>query len=516
MPAFNLGPLYSLKDNVFFPSLTRRQPIPSQLASAKASQQSVVGLGTVKAACRMLHMVNGIGYDDTGVTLHMLGSSGPHILGTHQGTWYTEHLSYLTGMLAIADLLVLHHTMQHPNCAEFARRWQDLLATLTQERGTTPPYNAQALISAASNDDVTNAMMAATDALYYAIKAFTPAIENASDPQPRPIARGALETIIYGQPAPAIPAPPPAPTPATPTTGTVATLQRLIRRGGTALLVGPTGVGKTYAVKQAVVAEGARLVIVKGRPGLDDRQLYGGIYPTADHYQWIDGPLAKAWRAAHAGEHVVLIIDELARLDPYHLAALIGALDPVSGSEVRSMQLPLEVDDHTLYYVLSLPNGDNLVAPCRHLSIVATTNLGSDYAQLHTTFDAALLRRFSLQLDIESLSSDVQRHILVHEQHLPQDAATVLVASAEFSTTAIAANGGLLQRELNLGTLINWAAEARALVDDGTPWADALRTAADLTAIPFACPRLADGRIEVPAAQMLREHLDTLIRDHLR
>ena len=360
-------------------------------------------------------------------------------------------------------------------------------------------------------------MIATTNTLYYAINAFTPTIEAASDPQSRPIYRCAIETIIYGQPATL----PPGPTrrmPASPpsTTGTAATVQRLIRRGGTALLVGPTGVGKTYAVKQAVLAEGARLVIVKGRPGLDDRQLYGGIYPTQDHYQWIDGPLAKAWRMAHAGEQVVLTIDELARLDPYHLAALIGALDPVSGAEVRSMQLPLETDDHTLYYVLSLPNGDNLVAPCRHLSIVATTNLGSDYAQLHTTFDAALLRRFSLQLDIESLPGDVQRHILIREQRLPEDAATVLVASAEFSTTAIAANGGLLQRELNLGTLINWAAEARALVDDGTTWSDALRTAADLTAIPFACPRLADGRIEVPAAQMLREHLDTLIRDHLR
>jgi nitric oxide reductase NorQ protein len=369
------------------------------------------------------------------------------------------------------------------------------------------------LISAATSETITNAMMAATDALYYAIKALGPTILNEPDPEPRTIMPGALETVIYGQPTSGPPTPTASPLP-TVTTSTVHTIRRLIRRGGTALLVGPTGVGKTYAVKQAVLAECARLVVVKGRPGLDDRQLYGGIYPTEEHYRWIDGPLAKAWRAAHAGERVVLVIDELARLDPYHLAALIGALDPVTGTEVQSMHISIDVDEQQWYYVLSLPNGDDLVAPCPHLSVLATTNLGSDYAQLQTTFDAALLRRFALHLDIEGLPSDVQRDILVYEQHVPANVAMVLVASAEFSSNATAANGGLLQRELNLGTLINWAIEAQALVMEGASWSTAVRDTAEITAIPFACPRLADGRLEAPAAQMLREHIATLIRDH--
>ena len=513
MSSLNLSALYSLKDNGFFPSLTRRQPIPSHLASASATQQSVVGLGLVKAVCRTLHMVTGLAYDDAGVTLQLIGSSGPHVLGTHAGTWYDEHHSYLTGMLAVAEVLVLHRTVQHADCTEFATRWHTLLTTLAQDRGGPPPYSAHGLISASRSPAVTDAMMAATDALYQAIKALAPTIEEAPDPAPRPSMDGVLENIIYGSTTTGHP-------PAAPIAsaqlgaGTIGTLRRLVRRGGTALLVGPTGVGKTYAVKQAVLAEGARLVIVKGRPGLDDRQLYGGIYPTDTHYQWIDGPLAKAWRAAHAGEHVVLVIDELARLDPYHLAALIGALDPVSGAEVRSMGITRDGDDQQWYYVLSLPNGENLVAPCPQLSILATTNLGSDYAQLQTTFDAALLRRFALHLDIESLPGEVQHDILVQQHHLPAEVATVLVASAEFSASATAANGGLLQRELNLGTLINWATEARALVADGVAWTTALLAAADITAIPFACPRLADGRIEVPAAQMLREQIAALVQDH--
>jgi non-ribosomal peptide synthetase component F len=184
-------------------------------------------------------------------------------------------------MLAIAEVLVRHRTHQDAACAEFATRWQTLLAALTHDRGGPPPYSAQALASAANNQVVTDAMMAATDALYHAIKALAPIFIDSADPQPRAINAGALDDIVYGSASPPPSSPQPLPLIA-PTTGTVATLQRLLRRGGTALLVGPTGVGKTYAVKQAVLAEGARLVIVKGRPDLDDRQLYGGIYPTAD------------------------------------------------------------------------------------------------------------------------------------------------------------------------------------------------------------------------------------------
>jgi hypothetical protein len=65
-----------------------------------------------------------------------------------------------------------------------------------------------------------------------------------------------------------------------------------------------------------------------------------------------------------------------------------------------------------------------------------------------------------------------------------------------------------------LGTLIAWATEASARVADGTAWDTAILEAAELTAIPYACPRLADGRLEAPAVQMLREQIGALLVEH--
>ena len=56
----NFGPLFSLGDSGFWPTLSRRQPIPPALAS---TPQPVVGLGMVKALCTLLCHVNGVAID---------------------------------------------------------------------------------------------------------------------------------------------------------------------------------------------------------------------------------------------------------------------------------------------------------------------------------------------------------------------------------------------------------------------------------------------------------------------
>jgi hypothetical protein len=387
-------------------------------------------------------MVHGIGYDASGVTLHMTGSSGPHVLGTHTGTWHDEHRSCLTAMLAIAEVLVRHRTQQDAVCAEFATRWQTLLTALTHDRGGPPPYSAQALASAATNRIVTDAMMAATDALYYAIKALAPVFIDSAEPQPRAINADALDDIVYGSAAPPLSSPQPLPT-TSPTTGTVATLQRLLRRGGTALLVGPTGVGKTYAVKQAVLAEGARLVIVKGRPGLDDRHLYGGIDPTADHYQWVDGPLAKAWRTAHAGEHVVLVIDKLARLDPYHLAALIGALDPSAARNLCTWVLRDDSDADHHYYVLAAWYFNaatlRITATLRQFGDRVTLTFGDVLAFAGTLLQSTATQLIALGLAVAACGSRMQplieRQTLINLRVVPW---LLLVVLAGFPSAGVA------------------------------------------------------------------------------
>jgi MoxR-like ATPase len=494
--------LYNLNDNAFFPSLAKRQTIPASLASSENRQQAVVGLGLVKAACAVLQSATAVGVQSDAISVY-IGANGNYrrILGARNGTWYIEHIGYLAAVVGIIEVVTRHKTDR--DFAEANERWHALIAALTQSSGMTPPYAKDQLITAAHDPAVADAMMALTDAMYFAFKRLDPQIVALRDDAPVPVTLHGMQQLVYASQPLSVAAPTPAA--ATVHSSTVHTLRRLIRRGATALLVGPTGAGKTHAAKQAVTSEHSRMVVVKGRPGLDDRQLYGGIYPQAAGYAWVDGPLAEAWRLAAQGERVVLVIDELARLDPYHLAALIGALDPVSGTEARAMGVAGCADDR-LYYILALPTGEKLAAPC--FTVIATTNLGSDYQQVQTSFDAALLRRFAVHVDIDRLDAASRRAILT-AHGIPAHIASLLVEIEDVSVEQTAANGGLLQRELNLGTLMNWALEARSLVDDGLSWEAAVRVAANLTIVPFACPRLPDGAIEQPAAQVLRDEINT-------
>jgi MoxR-like ATPase len=492
--------LYNLNDNAFFPSLTKRQAIPASLASSTNTHPAAVGMGLVKAACTVLYASTAIGIQPDALSVY-LGSKGGYrrILGSHNGTWYIEHVGYLAAVVGIIEVVTRHTT--EPDFAEANDRWHALISACTAALGFAPPYTKDQLITASHDSTVANAMMALTDAMYFAFKHLNPEIVATRDDTPVPVTLHGMEQLVYAREPPQAATPPPPA--ATVQSTTVATLRRLIRRGATALLIGPTGAGKTHAAKQAITAEGCRMVVVKGRPGLDDRQLYGGIYPQGSGYAWVDGPLAEAWRLAASGERVVLVIDELARLDPYHLAALIGALDPVSGAEARAMGIA-GCDDQTLYYILALPTGEKLAAPC--FSVIATSNLGCDYQQVQTSFDAALLRRFALHIDLDRLDA-ASRCAILTAHGIPDRIASLLVAIEDVSVEQTASNGGLLQRELNLGTLLNWALEARSLVDEGRTWDAAVVEAASLTIVPFACPRLPDGTIEQPAAHVLRDEI---------
>jgi MoxR-like ATPase len=556
MTTLSLAPLYNLRDNSFWPSLQPHQRIPATLASARAvsGRPSSVGLGMVKAVCTVLFAgrLAGLAYDPsaghwTGITLSWSSPGTRHLLGGDATTWWCEHLSYLTGVAALLDALTLSRA--EASAQEFVARWAAFLQVLDRELGAPPPYPEALLPHAAQSRACTDGMMAVTDALYFCTQGRggqggAPAIVlETCDPHPLPPQPGAVERWIYGQGTPGTPGAQtrtgsgatPVPHPPTTSssagagstgpldTGPVATLRRLIRRGGTALLVGPTGVGKSIAVRQAAVAEGATLVLVEGWPGLEDRDLYGKVYPVEGPdgrgFAWVDGPLSEAWRLAATGAEsarVVLVLDELARFDPYHLAPLMGALDRVRGGELLHLaglrdevRAGLQPDED--YRVLKLPNGERLVAPADRLSVLATTNLGADYIQTQQEFDAALLRRFDLHLDVQRLEASARRAILVGHG-LPPRAADVLVAIEDYSVAETGTHNGLLRRELNLGTCVTWATEARVLMrEGGLSWGEAVIAAAELTAIPFACPRDTDGYLEAPSAQSLREQIRRVV-----
>ena len=250
-------------------------------------------------------------------------------------------------------------------------------------------------------------------------------------------------------------------------------LQRAISRGCTALLTGATGIGKTESVKAACLKAGAYLVQIHGHPGLEDRQLFGSTYPDGKgSFAYVEGPLTEAWSYAAEGNKVVLLIDELARMDPYYHAVIIGALDSQSGKEIKARpriytQVKDTIIDEERYYVLSLPNGTHLVAPVTNLSLICTTNLGSDYQQATSQLDPSLLRRFQLQFDVKRLEPETKVNIL-RQQGLPRKVVKLMVDMEDWTAIHTAAQGSLLRAEANLGFLINWAKEAKCLFKRGS------------------------------------------------
>jgi len=496
-----------------WPTIRARAPIPRALWSRDATgRPRVAGLGFVKAATGLLTRLIGLHVADdrwsaviasasTDGTFHRIG-------GRARAWWVEEPNSYLTATALLLHALTVG--VADEDCHEVVERWNAWLDRLkTCLGGDTPPYSGDQLRRAADDATCTDGLLGLADAAYSALLRVAPSLDAQADPSPSGTGMDEVYRRVYrcALPTAAVDV----------DTSIRATLRRVIRRGGTALLIGPTGSGKTTDALQAAAAENAILVgPIKGMPGLEDRMLYGGQQYLDGQYVFVPGPLAEAFAHAQAGHRTVLLIDELARMDPYHVAAIIGALDRASGHVLRHAHgLQPEqralLQEHATYYVLQLPTGERLVAPTTLLSVLATSNLGDAYQQIQSTFDPALLRRFDVLLDVDRKDVD-ERIAIVSAGGIPVDVARVAVQLEQFSTAHTAQAGGLLERELNVGTLLNWVRAANDLVAEGATWTRSLVAAAEMTVIPYACPRLGDGRLEVPAARILRDEVRRLAR----
>lgn len=523
-PTLNpLGGLYQIKTSLW-PTLQRKQIIPDHLASPKRdpSRPSIVGLGIVQGICVVLSegRVTRLGFNAQRWSLGITSSTTPgvvHSLGGARSGWYVEHHGYLMATCALSGILTTYR--QEPTAQETLRRYQTFVDELTTFLGVPPPYTAGQFTRAAWHQPATDALMALADEIYFFSKSWAKAVNKIlltelPDPNPLPNLPDAIARYLYLQtaPSPGAAAAMPRPAQGDPSLETV--LCGLIARGGTGLLFGPTSGGKSTAVRRAAVEAQAQLIVVRGRPNLDDRQLYGGITTRPGGYEWVDGPLTEAWRLATT-QRCVLLVDELLRFDPYYLNAFVGALDRLRGDEV--LLLP-RLDDEARralrpegwYYVLDVPTGERLVAPAEHLTVIATTNFGSDYLQA-TQIDTALLNRFQVRMAVDRLDR-ARRLAILGEVALPPGVEEVLADMEEFSVTQCGTHGGLLQRPLTLRTIIDWATEARALMQEqGSVLSEALLLTARYTIIPYACPWLDTGAVESAPAQVVLDHLRQLI-----
>ena len=132
------------------------------------------------------------------------------------------------------------------------------------------------------------------------------------------------------------------------------------------LIVGPPGVGKSYAAVRA----GDTYYQVTLSEDLTWQELMGHYVPKGTVFVWHDGPVAQAMR-----EGAILVLNEVGRASSAVLDGLLGVLDD---PEVCCV---------------SLPTGENL-KPAKGFRVIATSNSGPE------TLDVALQDRFEVMVSL--------------------------------------------------------------------------------------------------------------------
>lgn len=399
-------------------------------------------------------------------------------------------------------LLLLAQAMFLGDIPELSERWSDLLnkARNLCSRKEGQDFSARELDRMSHDGVFKEALYRVLDTLYSAGKVYGPNYTESESDLQAPGSYPQTPVLLGGQAV-------------TQRASSGSAEGRLIRRasaGIRALLCGPTGTGKTEMGKRVALALGAKLVSIKGRPGLEDRDMIGFFSPTAQGPRWVDGPLARAWRMAQAGERTVLLVDELLRLDPYHRNVLIGGLDDMSAAEVRMMGK--DVPDGR-YYMLDLPGADEvLFAPTSLLSVICTTNVGSNYTQ-SGEIDPALLRRFQRVMFVSY--PEEQDIMPVYEAACTPSAAACAYALEVTTRTMTTEHGQLLERPMNIGVTLNYLAEVKDLLACGLSEHDALQEALEVTVAPFCCS-LETGEVDSAALKALQIKLGDILKSAIQ
>jgi nitric oxide reductase NorQ protein len=276
-----------------------------------------------------------------------------------------------------------------------------------------------------------------------------------------------------------------------------------VQRSKTILLAGPTGTGKTMLVEEVAQSmPEARLVRLEGKEGMLDVDFLGNVVPREHLRIWQDGPLAEAIQAARM-DPVILFLDELTRFPREQINLLIGFLNQKSGAICRQEELDVIGDGP--FYVARVPQDNSKVfwCPCAHLTIIAAANFGKDYAVY--PLDPALRRRFTMTIEFDYPSKDVEIELAARYTGLDRKIAEALVAIAGESRRVH--ENGDLPGMIDTASLIEWA---RKCVEAEAHTQSEVMDMAALTWADLVCGRTHDGRVESGHFNALRDHLEAL------
>lgn len=236
------------------------------------------------------------------------------------------------------------------------------------------------------------------------------------------------------------PAPSPSPTAShiTPTTSRSSSdlygpyldmVRMALAQGGSLLLVGPTGTGKSSLLLDAATSLGWGVELIVCHEGKRIHVLQGGhtrdVEKGDGDWHFAAGPITRLARRIEAGERVMLILDELARAHKEVFAYVMDLLNTYSSREVQAMipkhegdgmklELPADFgkDERVRYHILSVDVlQKRFVVGASHLLIAATANQGEGYGG-NDFADPAFCRRWTHWLHLAGYDDTIIRQIL--------------------------------------------------------------------------------------------------------
>jgi hypothetical protein len=247
-----------------------------------------------------------------------------------------------------------------------------------------------------------------------------------------------------------------------------------VAQGGSLLLVGPTGTGKSTLLLDAALREGYGVEMIVCHEGKRIHVLQGGHTREegkGGDWRFASGPITRLAKRIQQGERVALILDELARAHREVFAYVMDLLNTYSTREILAMRPASEEDDMKLelppdfgetpgvrYHILAVDILQRrFVVPTNRLLITATANQGEGYGG-NDFADPAFCRRWTHWLHLASYDESVVRKILADKCRLPESSPlldAILQVSRDVHTYH--AREDALRMTLSLPMLINWA-----------------------------------------------------------